>query len=403
VTASPQTFVIVGGGQAGAWIARTLRADGFAGRVVLIGEEHHWPYERPPLSKSVLLGSAGVDEGVLLTEAQAHDLSIDMRLGRQVRRIDRERRRVELDNDVVVAFDILFLATGSRPRLLAHADSLDPAAVHYLRTRNDADRLKKVLGPGRRLAILGGGWIGLEAAASARTLGAEVTVLETASRVCARSAPPVVSTYLNALHDAHGVIVRTEVQLADLAHVGDEIHLNLTNGAVVKADNLLIGIGALPNVELAQACGLAVDNGVLVDAGGRTSDPAIFAAGDVTNHFNGFCGFRVRLESFANAQNQGVVAARAALGQSVEYDEVPWLWSDQYGQNLQIVGLPDRAATILSKGRPAAGEGTWLMLNGQGSLIGAIAVNDPRELRVVRKAMQSGAPIDLAAWSKRAA
>ncbi|MGC1305033.1 MAG: FAD-dependent oxidoreductase [Caulobacteraceae bacterium] len=389
--------VIVGGGQAGAWIARTLRSEGFNGPVVLIGEERLLPYERPPLSKSVLLGVAAAGDGVLLTEAQAHALRINVQLNRKVVQIDRTRQAITCSDGAVIVYAALFLTTGSRPRRLPDADRLDPARVHYLRTQDDAQRLKAALVPGRRLAVLGGGWIGLEVAATARSLGAQVTVLEAGERVCSRSAPAVVSHYLQALHRDRGVDLRTACTVSGVT-TSAEVRLDLADGRTVTADEILVGIGVHPNVELGADCGLELDNGVVVDATGRTSDPYIFAAGDVTSRFCRFARRRVRLESFANAQSQAVVAAKAALGQTASYDEVPWLWSDQYSANIQMVGYPDQAETVLRRGYPEAGSGCWLLLNAAGEPVGAVAVNAPRELREVRKALQAATPIDRGPW-----
>src|SRR4051794_138998 len=218
-----RTFIIVGAGQAGAWVARTLRNEGFDGAILLIGEEQHWPYERPPLSKSVLLGTAAQDEGLLLGEDQALALNVTTSLGVKAVRIDRGARRLHLSNGRAVAYDHLFLTTGSRPRLLQAAAALDPCRVHYLRTREDADRLKAGLAAGGGLLAIGGGWVGLEVAASARPLGLEVTGLEAADRVCARSVPAEVSAYLRRIHSAQGVSLVTGVAVEALSMRGAEV------------------------------------------------------------------------------------------------------------------------------------------------------------------------------------
>ncbi len=397
---SAGAFVIVGGGQAGAWVARSLRGEGFSGPIVLFGEERHWPYERPPLSKSVLLGSGAEDEGVLLTPAQADQLGIQVRLGQRVAAIDRGAHHLVCADGTRQDYEKLFLTTGSTPRLLPAATGGDPGKLHYLRTRDDARRLRAILIPGRHLAVLGGGWIGLEVAASARKLGLCVTVIETAERVCLRSVPPVVSAYLEALHASQGITILTGRTLQAMAQHGDTNVLRLSCGSEIQCDDVLIGIGVRPNSELAQACGLEVDNGIVVDAAGRTSDPDIFAAGDVTAHISRFAGHRVRLESWANAQAQAIVAAQAALDKPARYDEVPWLWSDQFEANIQIVGFPGQAVSVRRQGTPDSGKGCWLMLDAAMAAVGAVAINAPRELRSVRKAMQAGTAIDLAAWQE---
>jgi len=391
-------FVIVGGGQAGAWVARTLRTEGFTGQILLIGEENHWPYERPPLSKSTLLGGGPPDGGVLLSEEQARELDIEVQLDLRVTEIDRKGRRIICSGRQFISYDQLVLATGSRPRQWPLATALDSDSIHYLRTRYDANRLKAALVPGQRLVVLGAGWIGLEVAASARKLGLEVTVVEMASRACARSVPETVSTYLQDLHAQHGVVVRTSSMVRSLSKRGDQLIVELSDATEIAASQILVGIGVVPNVELAIACGLNVDNGIVVDAAGRTSDWDIYAAGDVTAHFNRLAGRRVRLESWANAQSQGIIVGQAMLGKVVSYDEVPWLWSDQFDVNFQIVGFPDQAVFVLQQGKPELGKGCWLMLDKSKCVVGAVAVNAARELRTVRKALQTQAILDLNQW-----
>jgi 3-phenylpropionate/trans-cinnamate dioxygenase ferredoxin reductase subunit len=390
------TFVIVGGGQAGAWVARTLRAEGFAGRVVLIGDEAHWPYERPPLSKAVLKGAATPDSATLLTSEQAEQAPIECWLAERVETIDRAARLLTCAGGRTLAYDKLFLTTGSRARTLPVADH---PRIHVLRTLDDAARLRAAFAMAGHLLVLGGGWIGLEVAATARGLGLAVTVVEAAPRVCARSLPPVASAYLERLHQAHGVTLMLGHAVSGLAPGADSVVAELADGRRIVADHALVGIGVVPETRLAAAAGLAVDDGIVVDDTGRTSDPHIYAAGDATRHPSAFAGGMLRLESWANAQNQAIVAAKAALGQPARYAETPWFWSDQYNVNLQILGLPASGARAIPRGTPEAGNGAWLVLDADDKAAGVIAVNAPRDLRGVRKMMGEGLTPDPASWA----
>lgn len=394
-----EAFVIVGAGQAGAWIARTLRAEGYSGRLILIGEEPHWPYERPPLSKGVLRGEA---HPPLLSAEDAASLGIEGWLPERVTGIDRAERRVTCASGRSVTYERLFLTTGGRARTLPGVSPGLSPRVHVLRTRDDGDRLRTAMVPGCRLAVVGGGWIGLEAAASARGLGAEVTVIEAAERLCTRTLPPVVSEYLHRLHAANGVTIVTGTGPLQISATADSVTITPGAGDPVTADLVLLGIGMSPATELAAACGLTVEDGIMVDETGRTSDPAIYAAGDNTRHPNSFAGGSLRLESWANAQNQAIAVAKAALGQSVQYDDIPWLWSDQYDASLQILGLPHRAETVIARGDPDGGKGCWLMLAADGSVAGAVAVNAARDLAGLRKMLAAAKAPDPAAWADTA-
>ncbi|CAO3436015.1 NAD(P)/FAD-dependent oxidoreductase [Azospirillum endophyticum] len=399
---SEATYVVVGGGQAAAWIARTLRAEGFAGRLVLIGDEPHWPYERPALSKEFLRGTGSVEAITLLGAAQAGEAGVECWLGQRVTAVEREARVVTVADGRSVAYDTLFLATGGRARRLPGLDSVPAERVHTLRTLTESERLRGALAGAKHLLVLGGGWIGLEVAATARALGVEVTVVEAAPRLCARTMPPVVSDWLHSLHEANGVRVLTGVGVAGATGTTDDVAVTLADGGRLEADHLLLGIGIEPEVGLAAAMGLALDDGIVVDAQGRTSDPRIFAAGDVARHPNAFAGASLRLESWANAQNQAIAAARAALGGTGVYADIPWFWSDQYGMNVQMLGLPGLGNRAVARGTPEAGSGCWLMLDDSGVVVGAVAVNAARDLRVLRKLLEDGrAPLP-DAWADTA-
>lgn len=393
-----ETFVIIGAGQAGGWVAKTLRAEGFAGRIVLIGSEAHCPYERPPLSKSALVGGAFHASETVLEQSAADAAGIEMWLGSEVTAIDRDRQTVCCSDGKTIKYDRLFLTMGSSPRRPSWLPSEPSDHIHLLRTRDDAVRLRGALLNAERLLVVGGGWIGLETAASARKMGLDVVVYEAAERICARSLPKSVSEWLTALHERNGVEIVTSAAVAGVQDDIDGVTLVLGDGTLVTGDLLLVGIGNVPNVGLAEAAGLVLDNGIVVDASGRTSDSIIFAAGDVTNQPCVLTHGRARRESWANAQNQAIVAAKAALGQDVVHDETPWLWSDQYDANIQILGLPEQAERLLLHSGTKPGTMCWLAVDGVGSSIGAISVNAPRELRTARKLIAARAAA-IADWA----
>ena len=348
--------VIVGAGQAGGWAARSLRDSGSTDEIVLLGEEPHLPYQRPPLSKEVLVGEKPPESTYLWPSG----LPVEFRPRTRVTRIDRSGRRVTLAGGGSVDYDKLILATGGRVR------RLDIPGAHYLRTIEDAVGLRHALLAGGNLLVVGGGWIGLEAAASARALGCEVTVVEAADRLCGRVMPAVVSDYLADLHRRHGVDVRLNGTL--------NVH---------TATTIVIGIGIVPNVELAQDADLVVTNGIVVDEFGVTSDPDIVAVGDVAN-LNG-----VRLESWANAQNQAIAAARTLAGVPTPYREIPWFWSNQYHVNLQFLGLPKPGQATVMRGEPSSDKFTLFFLEGEH--IGAVvAANNMRDLKVSKRLMEAG-------------
>jgi 3-phenylpropionate/trans-cinnamate dioxygenase ferredoxin reductase subunit len=354
-----QRVLVIGAGQAGGWAAKTLREEGFGGEIVLVGEEAHPPHERPPLSKEVLLGLKPAESTYLWPGG----LAVDFRPRLRAVAIDRSARQVALSDGARLAYDRLVITTGARVR------RLDRPGAHYLRTIEDAAALRAALLRGGRVLVIGGGWIGLETAAAARKLGCAVTLVESAERLCARVLPPILSDYLKRLHERHGV------------------ELRLGTAATPEADTVVVGIGVVPNVELAEAAGLAIANGIAVDAFGATSDPDIYAAGDVASRDG------VRLESWANAQNQAIAAARSLLGRPTAHDEVPWFWSDQYDVNLQLAGLPSPGQEIVQRGRSEEDRFTLFFLAG-GRLAAAAAVNNGRELRIAKRLIEAGRPVD---------
>jgi 3-phenylpropionate/trans-cinnamate dioxygenase ferredoxin reductase subunit len=392
VTRVVQSIVIVGAGQAGGWAAKTLRDEGFAGRITLVGIEPHPPYERPPLSKGVLAGSATVESCYLFKPEAFATLHLDFRAGVRATKIDRVARAVHLESGESVGYDRLILATGGEARRLPVPGG-DGPRVHYLRTLDESLAIRSALGPGRRLAVVGGGWIGLEVAATARKLGAEVTVLEALDRVCARAVPPSVSDFLRALHARNDVKIRTSCGVKAIEDRSAEgLRLALGDGSTLDADAVVVGIGLVPQLALARDAGLEVGDGVLVDERCRTSDPDILVAGDCANMPLACLGRRVRLESWANAQNQAIVAAKSALGQDVRYDELPWFWSDQYDANVQLLGLPERWPEPVARGDPDGASFSLFYVEGE-RLVAVVSVNAPRDLRAAKRLMQAGKPV----------
>jgi 3-phenylpropionate/trans-cinnamate dioxygenase ferredoxin reductase subunit len=387
--------VIVGAGQAGGWAAQTLRKEGYAGRVALVGAELHPPHERPPLSKAVLAGEAP-PESTWLQKRDAFDaLALDWRAGVQATRIDRAARRVVVGDGSTLGYDRLILCTGGRARRLA-IPGADLPGVFTLRTIDDALALAPRLRPGRTIAVIGGGWIGLEVAATARGKGAEVVVIEAQGRLCERTVPAEISAHLLALHHAHGTQVRLGTGVAALGRAdGDRCSVQLADGSPIVCDTIVVGVGMLPNDALARDAGLACDGGVLVDAQCRTSDPDILAAGDVAVAQNPWAGRRLRLESWQNAQQQGIAAARSALGLAVGDPPLPWFWSDQYGMNLQIAGFPQPAHRVVTRGTP--GSDSFLLFYLDGDVVqAALGPNAARDLRFARRLIEQRKPVDAA-------
>jgi 3-phenylpropionate/trans-cinnamate dioxygenase ferredoxin reductase subunit len=385
-----ETYVIIGAAQAGGWAAKTLRDQGFTGRVMLIGDEPHPPHERPPLSKDVLLGVKPPESTHLWPPEKL--ANIEIKLGVRAERIDRAQRQIVLANGETLTYDRLLIATGSRVRRL-NTPGADLPGVHYLRTIADTMAIKRELGPETKLIVVGGGWIGLETAAAARKHGAQVTVVEMAGQLCNRALPRGLADYLQARHEAQGVVVRLNTTVAKFEGAGKVERAVLASGETLPATMVVIGIGVVPNSELAQAAGLAVDNGIVTDACGRTDDPLIFAAGDVTNHANEFLRRRVRLESWANAQNQAIAAAKAMLGKKEPYVEIPWFWSDQYNLNLQLLGIPHKSDASVVRGDRAKDQFLEFFL-ADGKIEAVAAVNSPRDLRFAKRLMQIDQPID---------
>jgi 3-phenylpropionate/trans-cinnamate dioxygenase ferredoxin reductase subunit len=382
-------ILIIGAGHAGGSVAALLRQYGHEGPIVLAGEEASPPYQRPPLSKAWLKGEA-TGEGLLLRpESFYAEQGIELRTGVTAMAIDRDGKRVRFADGTDERYDVLVLATGSTARRLAIPGADRPDLLE-LRTLEDAEQLKAALQPGRRLAVVGGGYVGLEAAASARSLGVEVVVLERMDRVLARVASETLSDFFTALHRAHGVDIRTGVEVAGFEDAG----VRLADGLLVAADAVLVGVGGMACDTLAVGAGLTCDNGVVVDETARTSDPSIYAIGDMTSRPMPVYGGRMaRLESVPNALEQAKQAAAAITGRPGPVPEVPWFWSDQYDVKLQIAGLPTGADRQLVRGDPAGGPFAVFHLAGD-RIVCVEAVNAPAEFMGGRQLIARATPVD---------
>jgi 3-phenylpropionate/trans-cinnamate dioxygenase ferredoxin reductase component len=381
-----EKIAIAGGGQAAVQAVDTLRRKGFTGQIVLIGDEPWLPYQRPPLSKKYLAGALERERLLLRPPHFYESHSIETRLGRRVEEISRREQRLRLDDGSSIAYDALLLATGSRPRPLA-APGTDLDGVHFLRTIADVDRIRAGWAPGKRLVIVGGGYIGLEVAAVARELGLEVTLLEMADRVMSRVVCPQISAFYEAEHARHGVriLCNSKVRALAAAPSSGRVRAVVTDdGEEHPADSVVVGCGVLPADELAAACGLACENGVVVDERCRTSDPVIHAAGDCTSHPSLRYGRRLRLESVDNAFEQGASAALNMLGLETVHDKVPWFWSDQYDFKLIIIGVGQGYDTVVMRGDPATHVFSACYLRG-GELIAIDTVNSPKDQMAARK------------------
>lgn len=370
-------IVIIGAGQAGFSAASTLRKEGFEGQIDLIGNEPHLPYQRPPLSKKYLLGEMSADRLTFRDEKYFADETITMHLGQEVQTIDREAKTVELGNGNSLGYDRLVLTTGSRARTLPDqiVRDVDNDRLFTVRSLADIDRMQPHFKAGARLLVVGGGYIGLEAAAVARQMGLGVTLVEMQERLLARVTSPQTSDYFTSLHQEQGVELRLGVGLDQLTKEDGTIKALLSDGESVFCDLVIVGIGGIANAELAQSAGLTVEAGIVVDEFGCTSDNSIFAAGDCC--LLPYHGQHIRLESVQNAIDQAVVVAKTIMGGTEAYCPNPWFWSDQYDIKLQIAGLFGGYDTIIRRpGKDERSCSHWYYR--KGALICVESINDPR-------------------------
>jgi len=389
-------IVIVGAGQAAVQAIDTLRRKGYTGELVLIGDEPYPPYQRPPLSKKYLAGALDAERLFLKPTQFYATHSVQTHLGRSVVEIDRTAQRVQLDDGTALSYDGMLIATGSHPRKLT-APGADLGGIYYLRTRTDVENIRSEFAPGKRLVIVGGGYIGLEVAATARELGLEVTVLEMADRVMNRVTCSEVSAFYAAEHQRHGVNIVTRSRMRELAGdpVTGRVRAVLTEeGDEYPADLVVVGVGVLASDQLARAAGIECANGIVVDEHCRTSDPAIYAAGDCTNHPNLHFKRRLRLESVDNAFEQATTAALNMLGTVTVHDKVPWFWSDQYDLKMIIVGLSGDHDQTVVRGDPATRSFSACYLK-DGELLAIDTINSAKDQMAARKLIASHARPDL--------
>jgi 3-phenylpropionate/trans-cinnamate dioxygenase ferredoxin reductase subunit len=387
-----QSIVIVGAGQAGVQAVASLRSEGFTGAITLIGDEPFPPYQRPPLSKAYLAGEMVRERLFLKPDSFYAEADCNLRLNLRVTAIDRQTKSVRLSDGSSLPYDKLLLTTGARVRRI-DAPGSDLNFVRYLRGIEDVDLLRPHLKEGQRLAVVGGGYIGLEVAAVAVKHGLKVTVIEAARRVMERAVSPFLSSFYESEHKRQGV----EIVLGAGAEGFEgrtRVEAVRTSVGTFPADFALVGIGVVPNSEIAAEAGLVVDNGIVVDAFTATEDPDIYAAGDCTNH-PAFAGGRSRLESVQNAIDQAKYAALALLGKPKPYREVPWFWSDQYDLKMQIAGLLKPGDGAVVRGDPAVRKFAVFHLR-DGKLAAVEAVNAAVEYMVGRKLIASGAAVDSA-------
>lgn len=385
-----RSIVVIGAGQAGGWIAKTLRDQRFRGRIVLVGDEPHPPYERPPLSKDVLLGSRSPESTYLWPIAKLADLDIELMLNSRATAVDRPSKTVTLSNGQTLGYDRLVFATGSRVRRLVTPGSHLPR-IHYMRGISDSLAIGQSLVPGSRLLVVGGGWIGLEIAAVARQRNVDVVLVEASGHLCSRVLPVELADQLKRLHEDRGVRILLKSTITKFAGRKHFELAELSNGDRIAADTVVIGIGAVPNAEIAADAGLETNNGIVVDAFGRTSDKEVFAVGDVANQPYRLGG-RVRLESWSNAQNQAISAAKTILGFDSPYLEVPYFWSDQYDAKLQILGLFANYDDVIVR---TDQNSRYLAFYMAGNKIAAVAaINCVQDVAVARRLMQRNVSVD---------
>jgi anthranilate 1,2-dioxygenase ferredoxin reductase subunit len=389
---SNERHVIVGAGHAARRAAETLRALNADVEILMIGEEPHAPYDRPTLSKDALMSEEGERKAFIRQHDWYAAHRIDLRLSSTVTEVVRKRACVRLHDGSEIGYDRLLLATGSRVRRFS--GPWDPRVpLHYVRTLADARALRAVLAPGKRVAILGGGFIGLEVAAAATQAGCKATVIEPAPALLQRALPDSVAHHIGALHERNGVDLRLGTMPHAITYENGGASIEIDAGAVA-ADVVVAGIGVVPNVELAEACGLNVSNGIVVDEQCRTNDPAIFAAGEVTMHANPLLGRSVRIESWQVAENQPVVAAENMLGGGAIYAELPWLWSDQFDCNVQTLGIIEAQHRLVTRGDPVIGSFCVMALDEIGRMRAAVSVNSGRDIGACRRLISSGTVMD---------
>ena len=391
---SNQVCLIIGASHAAAQLATSLRQEGWQGQITMMGDEPYLPYHRPPLSKTFLAGDKEIDD-LLIRPASFYDKSaIHFKQGR-VTHIDRQQQKITLNDDTQLNYDKLALCLGARVRR-AGLTGENLAGVHYLRNIADIQAIKPYVVQGKRAVIIGGGYIGLETAASLKKLGMDVVVLEMAERVLQRVTAPEMSEFYTRIHQQQGVAIYTQMTVSEIVGEEQVRAVKCADGREFLADLVIIGIGVVPNVELAEQAGLEVNNGIVVDEFGQTNDANIVAAGDCANHFNAIYGRRMRLESVPNASDQAKSAAAAICGVHKPYKSLPWFWSDQYDLKLQIAGLSQGYDQVVIRGDSLNGRSFAAFYLQQGKLIAADCINRPQEFMLSKKIIAENLAIDAA-------
>lgn len=391
-----QHCVIIGASHAAASMGATLRQEGWDGRITLVGEENRLPYHRPPLSKAYLCGDKDADALFIRPQAFYEAQGIELRLGVRAERIDRESRRVLLSDGGSLDYSHLGLLTGALPRRISLPGS-ELKGVHYLRDIRDVSAIRAEVTPGKSAVIVGGGYIGLETAASLRSAGMQVTVLEAMSRVLQRVTAPEVSAFFTRVHGEEGVTIVTDTTVSAFNGRDALTSVTCSDGREFAADLAIIGIGVIPDTALAEAAGLEVNDGIVVDEFARTSDAHILAAGDCTHHYNPVYDRWLRLESVQNANEQARIAAKTVAGNPVAYTALPWFWSDQYDIKLQIAGLSAGYDEVVLRGDARTGRSFSLFYLQSGRLIAADAINRPKDFMAAKRAVMAGCTPDPAA------
>ena len=387
-----QKIAIAGAGHAAGQLVTSLRQNKFDGDIVLIGDEPYLPYQRPPLSKKYLAGELDAERLYVKPASFYEEAEVELHLDTRIEAIDRDEHCLCIEGGKRIGYDKLVLAVGSRVRRLP-VDGVTLPGVHYLRSIDDVDGIREGLESGRRIVVVGAGYIGLEVAAVARQAGLDVTVIEMADRVMSRVVSPELSDFYQIEHTDQGVKLRLSTGVQSINGKRRVKSVTTSAGDDLPADLVVIGVGIVPNTELASAAGLEVDNGIVVDDHCRTSDPDIYAVGDCTLHPNGIYGRNLRLESVHNALEQAKTAAANLCGADVAYSQVPWFWSDQYDLKLQIVGLSEGYDEVVIRGNPAERSFSCLYLK-DSRLIAIDAINAPRDFVQSKAIIAAGEPIE---------
>lgn len=392
--ASDLTCIVIGASHAAAQLAPSLRQEGWQGRIIVVGDESSLPYHRPPLSKTFMSGEKQADQLLIRNQALYDKNNIEFKLNCRIDSIDRQQKTITTNSGEVMPYDKLAICTGSRVRQV-NLPGIELNGIHYLRDIDDVNGIKQGIASGKSAVIVGGGYIGLETAASLRKQGMNVVVLEMAPRILARVAAPEISEFYTRVHSEEGVTIETGMSVSGFEGDGHVERVTCTDGRSYPADIVIVGVGILPNIEVAEAAGLDINNGLVVDQYACTEDPDIVAAGDVTNHPNAHYGIQLRLESVPNATEQAKSAAASICGKKKPYHALPWFWSDQYDLKLQIAGLSQGYDQMIVRGDRNSGRSFAAFYLKEGKLISADCINRPQEFMVSKRIIAEGLAVDI--------